>query len=197
MSREPIIIDGVDISKCECCSQIDLDSNIICISNFPSKKSGYCKDNTNCLFKQLACKTQECEELREYHNKCCEEFENEKKELLEKYNQLSIDFYSGKYCNVEKCKQLDQLKAEKAKLEAQIEADTQYHVKEECNLRSIIRNKRKRNAELYKENNQLKAENRRAEQKLERIRQMLKNGVKIHDDIIVNKSILQIIDEVE
>ena len=38
---------------------------------------------------------------------------------------------------------------------------------------------------------------KQAEQKLERIRQMLKNGVKIHDDIIVNKSILQIIDEVE
>ena len=37
----------------------------------------------------------------------------------------------------------------------------------------------------------------KAEQKLERIRQVLKNGVKIHDDIIVNKSILQIIDEVE
>lgn len=58
-------------------------------------------------------KTQECEELREYHNKCCEEFENKKKELLEKYNQLSRDFYNGKYCNVEKCKQLDQLKANK------------------------------------------------------------------------------------
>ena len=43
---------------------------------------------------------------------------------------------------------------------------------------------------------ELKAENEQAEQKLERVRQMLKNGVKIHDDIIVNKSILQIIDEV-
>ena len=37
---------------------------------------------------------------------------------------------------------------------------------------------------------------KQAEQRLERIRQMLKNGVKIHDDIVVNKSILQIIDEV-
>ena len=44
--------------------------------------------------------------------------------------------------------------------------------------------------------NQLKASKEQAEQKLERIRQVLKNGVKIHDDIIVNKSILQIIDEV-
>lgn len=36
-----------------------------------------------------------------------------------------------------------------------------------------------------------------AEQKLERIRQMLKKGAKIHDDIVVNKSILQIIEEIE
>ena len=45
--------------------------------------------------------------------------------------------------------------------------------------------------------NQLKATKEQAEQKFERIRQVLKNGVKIHDDIIVNKQILQIIDEVE
>ena len=95
-------------------------------------------------------KTQECEELKEYHNKCCQEFEKEKQDLINKYNQLSRDFYSGKYCDAEKCQQLNQLKASKEQ----------------------------------------------AEQKLERIRQVLKNGVKIHDDIIVNKSILQIIDEV-
>lgn len=61
MDNKPII-DGVDVSECEYSSQIDLDVNIICISNFPSKKSGYCKDNTNCLYKQLARKTQECEQ---------------------------------------------------------------------------------------------------------------------------------------
>lgn len=59
--NKPIIIDGINVDECECSSQIDLDVNIICTSNFPSKKSGYCKDNTNCLFKQLARKTQECE----------------------------------------------------------------------------------------------------------------------------------------
>lgn len=72
------------------------------------------------IIDKLRAKEQECEELREYHNKCCEEFENEKKELLEKYNQLSRDFYSGKYCNVEKCKQLDQLKAENEKMKKQV-----------------------------------------------------------------------------
>lgn len=53
MTEKKSIIDGIDVSKCECSSQIDLDENIICISNSPNKKSGYCKENTNCYFKQL------------------------------------------------------------------------------------------------------------------------------------------------
>ena len=64
------------------------------------------------LYNEYKAKEQECEKLRQYHNKCCEEFEKEKKEWLEKYNQVSRDFYSGKYCNAEKRQQLDQLKAE-------------------------------------------------------------------------------------
>lgn len=60
--NKPIIIDGINVDECECSSQIDLDVNIICTSNFSSKKSGYCKDNPNCLFKQLKSKEQECEE---------------------------------------------------------------------------------------------------------------------------------------
>ena len=48
-------------------------------------------------------KEQEYEELRKHHNKCCEEFEKEKKEWLEKYNQVSRDFYNGKYCDKENC----------------------------------------------------------------------------------------------
>lgn len=72
------------------------------------------------LNKSIQAKEQEYEKLRQYHNKCCEEFEKEKKEWLEKYNQVSRDFYSGKYCNAEKCQQLDQLKAENKDLQEQI-----------------------------------------------------------------------------
>lgn len=239
--NKPIIIDGIDISKCECSSQIDLDVNIICTSNFPSKKSGYCKDNTNCLYKQLTHKTQECEYWKHQAElgsdttdrlaKQLEEKEQECEELKERLNSRCFDAKS----NNNRCisynriaedyerdlQQLDQLNAEKAKLEAQIEADTQYHVKEEYNLRNIIRNKEKRNAELYKENNQLKAENEmwqkeldkthllmlqrqdeliKAEQKLERIREI---AMTIMDDDVEENScywdarqILQIIDEV-
>ena len=57
-----------------------------------------CKGN-----KQLRHILQEYEELRQYHNKCCEENAKKLKEWLEKYNQVSQDFYSGKYCNKENC----------------------------------------------------------------------------------------------
>ena len=80
---------------------------------------GECTEKTNAIIalgEKLKIKEQEYEKLRQYHNKCCEEFEKEKKEWLEKYNQVSRDFYSGKYCNAEKCQQLDQLKAENDEL---------------------------------------------------------------------------------
>ena len=55
------------------------------------------------LQEQLKRKEQEYEDLRQYHNKCCEEFKKEKQDLIDKYNQLSINFYNGDYCNTEYC----------------------------------------------------------------------------------------------
>ena len=77
---------------------------------------GYSQAEKNVRLEELYTIKQECERMRKYHNKCCEEFEKEKKEWLEKYNQVSRDFCSGKYCNAEKCQQLNQLKAEKEEL---------------------------------------------------------------------------------
>ena len=66
-----------------------------------------CNDTDKCfiklLYQQVEQKEQEYEELRQYHNKYCEEFEKEKKEWLEKYNQISRGFYNGDYCNTENC----------------------------------------------------------------------------------------------
>ena len=98
MDNKQIIIDGVDVSGCGHYEDLN------CFAYRDS--CGYpldCKDNPSCYYKQLKRKEQECEELRQYHNKCCIEFENEKQELLEKYNQVSRDFYNGKYCNKENC----------------------------------------------------------------------------------------------
>lgn len=99
MTDKQIIIDRIDVSGCE----FYMD-NGECINEniYPD----YCKACSNCRYKleaKLKTKEQECEELRQYHNKCCTEFENEKQELLEKYNQVSRDFYNGKYCNKENC----------------------------------------------------------------------------------------------
>ena len=61
--------------------------------------------------------------------------------MLEKYNQLSRDFYSGKYCNVEKCKQLDQLKAEFDKKElifAGIETSNRLLIEENNKLKQTL-----------------------------------------------------------
>ena len=54
----------VDVSSCEWSRQIDLDINIICTLNSSKKHSSYCKDNPNCVFKQLKRKEQECERLK-------------------------------------------------------------------------------------------------------------------------------------
>lgn len=53
--------------------------------------------------RQLQAKEQELKELRQYHNKCCEENAKKLEEWLEKYNQVSRDFCNGKYCNKENC----------------------------------------------------------------------------------------------
>lgn len=69
-----------------------------------------CDEKEPCIYKiandlqeQLKRKEQEYEELRQYHNKCCEENAKKEAEWLEKYNQVSRDFYNGDYCNTKHC----------------------------------------------------------------------------------------------
>lgn len=65
MTDKQIIIDGVDVSECEWIREIILDSEYICTCNLNKKISGYCKDNPNCLYKQLKRKEQENKKLRQ------------------------------------------------------------------------------------------------------------------------------------
>lgn len=111
------------------------------------------------LNKTIKTKEQENEELRKYHNKCCEENAKKMEEWLEKYNQISRGFYNGDYCNTEWCSLLKAKEQECNKLYIQLKADEEYHKEEENTLRKIIKNKEERNIELYKENNQLKVNN--------------------------------------
>ena len=80
----------------------------------------HCSDNPNCSYKQLKAKDESYEELRQYHNKCCEDNAKEVGDWLWKYNQSLRASCSGKYCNTEKCQQLAQLKEENDRLRKRI-----------------------------------------------------------------------------
>lgn len=111
--KEKIMIDGVDVSGCRY-GEIEKDVfKCSCEYNVRSA-SMFCKDNPNCHYKLYKRKEQEYEELRQYHNKCCEEFEKEKQNLIDRYNQFSKDFFIGKYCKKEYC---DLLKAKEQECE--------------------------------------------------------------------------------
>ena len=61
MTDKQIIIDGVDVSKCEHNYDKKLGEYSAC-NLYPPPLN--CKRHPNCLFKQLARKTQECVKLR-------------------------------------------------------------------------------------------------------------------------------------
>ena len=93
------IIDDVDVSECKYFCLNQMGNNCL---NHNRGFSMNCNNN-NCYYKQFKRKQNELEEVRQYHNKCCTEFEKEKQDLIDKYNQLSINFYNGDYCNTEHC----------------------------------------------------------------------------------------------
>ena len=93
------MIDDVDVSECKYFCLNQMGNNCL---NHNRGFSMNCNNN-NCYYKQFKRKENELEELRQYHNKCCTEFEKEKQDLIDKYNQLSINFYNGDYCNTEHC----------------------------------------------------------------------------------------------
>lgn len=97
MTDKEIIINGVDVSKCKWHTNLKMDC--LELPTQPCK----CANDPNCYFKQLARAKEEFEELRLYHNKCCKENAEKLEQWLEKYNQVSRDFYNGKYCNKENC----------------------------------------------------------------------------------------------
>lgn len=59
--KEQIMIDGVDVS--ECFHYIN-NKEYTCRLNHTPFHYRHCEENPNCYFKQLARKTQECEELK-------------------------------------------------------------------------------------------------------------------------------------
>ena len=79
MQDKPIIINDIDVSECE--NALQGKHTILCAG---TEDRALCDANTNCSYKKFKRKEQEYEELRQYHNKCCEEFEKEKKRMVRK-----------------------------------------------------------------------------------------------------------------
>lgn len=91
---KPIIVTGVDVSKCEFLTKTGHCRAHMSIMGIDTNK---CKCFPNCHFKQLKRKEQENEELRQYHNKCCNE-ENcnllkGKEQKLVKIRQILYVYY--------------------------------------------------------------------------------------------------------
>ena len=80
MTDKPIMIDGVDIAGCEFHSSTP--SSELCYM-----KGNKCNDNSNCRYKQLIRKTQECEELKKA-NKHIEHNRNQKADKLMRIEKL-------------------------------------------------------------------------------------------------------------
>ena len=63
MTDKQIIIDDVDVSKCNYFNNTDKSYCEECCSEFGC---AICNDRPNCYYKQLKCKEQECEELKQW-----------------------------------------------------------------------------------------------------------------------------------
>ena len=110
MTDKEIIINGVDVSKCKWHTNLKMDC--LELPTQPCK----CANDPNCYFKQRIRAEQKYEELRQEHNRCCEEFKQEINLRIDAYNKLSRDFWSGKYCNAKYCKQLQTKEQERSEL---------------------------------------------------------------------------------
>lgn len=116
---EEIIIDGVDVSKCnyailpkkQCpMKSMPYAKETSCIAcKEHNTKLNFCKNNPNCYFKQLNRKGRECEELKRIKNDFFKHAEVSHEAVLNK-NKI-ID---------EQAKELDQLKVENEELKKEI-----------------------------------------------------------------------------
>ena len=105
-NEKPIIIDGVEVQQC-----LFIGVNGLTAYKIPYCRefTNNCKDNPNCYFKQLARKTQECEELkkelkklkRQYKLSCLDCEYKDTKADVDRYRKAleEIERYCTDYCN--------------------------------------------------------------------------------------------------
>lgn len=185
--NKPIIIDGKTIEKCHI--------------------SEKCKEFEDCkikdILKQLARKTQECEELKERLNSQCFDPKSNNNRCIS-YNRIAKDYERD-------LKQLNQLKAENDGLKDDIEGLKRNLLdKENRSARYYLITSHREWNEMYKKINYQRNKIEQSEQKLKQIRDIAdtiykyanrldENNWGILDCRIIEqtKQITQIIDEVE
>lgn len=104
MTDKEIIIDGVDVSRCEYCSSTP--NSTLCYM-----KGNKCEDNPNCFYKQLQRLTVQYDKVLEHNKNLQREVEN-LTELVEEAKEAPICFQ----CKEEPC-----IRKEKEKLELECE----------------------------------------------------------------------------
>ena len=108
------MIDGVDVSGCECFYiNASHPKRLECINPFCKD---FCKDNPNCYYKQLKRKEQECEELTSK----CSQLKEENKELHSLIDLIKTDLMKSDMENDDLIVQNDKLEEENEKLEKEI-----------------------------------------------------------------------------
>ena len=103
MTDKQMIIDDVDVSKCNYFNNTDKSYCEECCSEFGC---AICNDRPNCYYKQLARKEQECDELKhevELMMDCAsckvDEYKQTLTEIKEIAETISLPMGTGKSCN--------------------------------------------------------------------------------------------------
>ena len=115
--KEQIIVDGVDVMECDY-YYVDQETDQVKCDEF----GGHCREHKNCYFKQLARKTQECEDLKE------------KNALLESqmaFNLTEIGIRLGNEVNrsetlLKELKRLDKIKDEYREMSENLKAEEKF-----------------------------------------------------------------------
>ena len=166
MTDKQMIIDDVDVSKCNYFNNTDKSYCEECCSEFGC---AICNDRPNCYYKQLARKEEECEELKE-----------DREHWKSNFN--------GKVSAIEELlKQLDQLKAENEELKTMLKDlsyENQkfcYQIEEQTKQLEPFKDEYFKGldnvviAELAKKSIRITAENSKLEQTLTEIKKITKN----------------------